>query len=153
MKSHGKAIPKGYHSVTPYLVVHDAEAAIEFYERAFGARETFRMGGPGGRIAHAEVQIGDSRVMLADEDPAMDALGPRSIGGTPVSLMVYVEDVDSVFRTALKAGGIQTRPVEDLFYGDRTGSLTDPFGHHWQLATRLEDLSLEEIQQRALATH
>ena len=111
------------------------------------------MDGPGGKIAHAEIQIGDSRVMLADESPEMNTRAPRSIGGTPVSLMIYTENVDTMFKAALKAGGIQTRAVEDMFYGDRTGSLTDPFGHQWHIATHKEDLTPEEIQHRAMAAH
>jgi PhnB protein len=153
MKEHVKPIPKGYHSVTPYLVVENAAKALEFYKNAFGAKEMFRMDGPGGKIAHAEIQIGDSRVMLADESPEMNSRAPGSIGGTPVSLMIYTENVDTVFKAALKAGGIQTRAVEDMFYGDRSGSLTDPFGHQWHIATHKEDLTPEEIQHRAMAAH
>ena len=153
MKEHVKPIPKGYHSVTPYLVVENAAKALDFYKHAFGAKEMFRMDGPGGKIAHAEIQIGDSRVMLADESPEMNSRAPGSIGETPVSLMIYTENVDTVFKAALKAGGIQTRAVEDMFYGDRTGSLTDPFGHQWHIATHKEDLTPEEIQHRAMAAH
>jgi len=153
MKGQVRPIPKGYHTVTPYLVVHDASQAIAFYKKAFGATEKFRMDGPGKTIAHAEIQIGDSRVMLADEVPSMNALSAKTIGATPVTLMVYVEDVDAVFKTALKAGATQTRKVEDMFYGDRTGSLTDPFGHVWHIATHKEDLTQEEIQHRMMAAH
>ena len=153
MKEHVKPIPKGYHSVTPYLVVENAAKALDFYKHAFGAKEMFRMDGPAGMIAHAEIQIGDSRVMLADESPEMNSRAPGSIGGTPVSLMIYTENVDTVFKAALKAGGIQTRAVEDMFYGDRSGSLTDPFGHQWHIATHKEDLTPEEIQHRAMAAH
>jgi PhnB protein len=153
MKEHVKPIPKGYHSVTPYLVVENGAKALEFYKNAFGAKEMFRMDGPGGKIAHAEIQIGDSRVMLADESSEMNSRAPGSIGGTPVSLMIYTENVDTVFKAALKAGGIQTRAVEDMFYGDRSGSLTDPFGHQWHIATHKEDLTPEEIQHRAMAAH
>ncbi|NTV75940.1 MAG: VOC family protein [Holophaga sp.] len=153
MKGQVRPIPKGYHTVTPYLMVHDASQAIAFYKKAFGATEKFRMDGPGNTIAHAEIQIGDSRVMLADEVPSMNALSARTIGATPVTLMVYVEDVDAVFKTALKAGATQTRKVEDMFYGDRTGSLTDPFGHVWHIATHKEDLTPEEIQHRMMAAH
>ena len=153
MKEHVKPIPKGYHSVTPYLVVQNAAKALEFYRQAFGAKEMFRMDGPGGKIAHAEIQIGDSRVMLADESPQMNTRAPGSLGGTPVSLMIYTENVDTVFQAALKAGGVQTRAVEDMFYGDRTGALTDPFGHQWHIATHKEDLTPEEIQHRAMAAH
>ena len=153
MKSHVKPIPKGYHSVTPYLVVHQAAEAIRFYTQAFGATEVMRMEGPDHKVAHAEIQIGDSRVMLADEAPAMKALSPRTVGGTPVSLLVYVEDVDRVFATALKAGATETRKVEDMFYGDRSGTLTDPYGHIWHISTHKEDLTPEEIQHRAMAAH
>ena len=153
MKEQVNPIPKGYHSVTPYLVVENAAKALDFYKHAFGAKEMFRMDGPGGKIAHAEIQIGDSRVMLADESPEMNSRAPGSIGGTPVSLMIYTENVDTVFKAALKAGGIQTRAVEDMFYGDRSGSLTDPFGHQWHIATHKEDLTPEEIQHRAMAAH
>ena len=153
MKGQVQAIPKGYHSVTPYLIVHDGVAALEYYKKAFGAKELFRMDGPGNKIAHAEIEIGDSRVMLADESPEMKTLSPRSTGGTPVSLMVYVEKVDTVFKAALQAGGHQDRAVEDMFYGDRVGSLTDPFGHHWHIATHKEDLTAEEIRHRAMAVH
>jgi len=153
MKNQVKPIPKGYHSVTPYLIVHNAKEAIAFYIKAFGGHELFRMAGPDGKIAHAEIQIGDSRIMLADEVPSMKAHSPRTIGGTPVSLMLYVEDVDTVFKTAVKAGGTTTRPVEDQFYGDRTGTLTDPYGHIWSIGTHKEDLTAEEIQHRAMALH
>lgn len=153
MKGHVKPIPKGYHSVTPYLVVHDAGAALDYYKKAFGAKEMFRMDGPGGKVGHAEIQIGDSRVMLADEAPDMKAFSPRSIGGSPVSLVVYVEDVDTVYTTAIGAGGAVHRPVQDMFYGDRSGSLTDPFGHLWHISTHKEDLTPEEIQHRAMAAH
>jgi PhnB protein len=153
MKGHVKPIPKGYHSVTPYLIVHQAAEAIRFYAQAFGASELLRMEGPDHKIAHAEIQIGDSRIMLADEAPAMKSMSPRTVGGTPVSLMVYVEDVDRVFSTAIKAGAKETRKVEDMFYGDRSGTLTDPYGHIWHIATHKEDLSMEEIQHRAMAAH
>ena len=140
-------IPEGYHSVTPYLVVDDAEAAIDFYKRAFGAQEKFRMP-MGERIAHAEILIGDSHVMLADEFPDMGHLGPKSRGGTTVSLMVYVPDVDATFRQAIDAGATQKRPVEDQFWGDRMGTLEDPFGHQWSLATHVEDVSPAEMERR-----
>jgi PhnB protein len=140
-------IPEGYHSVTPYLVVDDAESAIDFYKRAFGAQEKFRME-MGGRIGHAEILIGDSHVMLADEFPDMGHLGPKSRGGTTVSLMVYVPDVDATFRQAIDAGATQKRPVENQFWGDRMGTLEDPFGHQWSLATHVEEVPPEEIQRR-----
>ena len=137
-------IPEGYHSVTPYLIVDGAAEAIRFYERAFGATEVVRMP-MGDRIAHAEVRIGDSHVMLADEWPDMGHLGPKSRGGPTASLMVYVEDVDAAYQRALDAGGTQDRPVEDQFWGDRMGVLTDPFGHQWSLATHVRDVPPEEM--------
>jgi PhnB protein len=140
-------IPEGYHSVTPYLVVDDAKAAIDFYARAFGAEEMFRLP-MGERIGHAEIRIRDSVIMLADEFPEMGHLGPNSRGGTTVSLMIYVEDVDSAFRKALDAGATEKRPVEDQFWGDRMGTLTDPFGHMWSLATHVEEVPPEEMQRR-----
>jgi PhnB protein len=143
-----KPIPDGYHSVTPYLIVHDAAKALDFYKRAFGATEFFRMDGPGGKVAHAEIDIGDSRVMLADEAPEMGARSAKSIGASPVHLMIYVEDVDKVFKQAIAAGGTEVRPVKDQFYGDRSGNLNDPFGHSWTIATHKEDLSPEEVQKR-----
>ena len=149
MASEVKPIPEGYHSITPYLIVKDGVRAIEFYERAFGARELFRMMRPDGRVGHAELEIGDSRVMLADEHPEMGYVGPRTIGGTPVSLHLYVDDVDRRFRQAIDAGGVEKRPVEDQFYGDRSGTFEDPYGHLWHLATHKEDLSPEEISKRA----
>jgi PhnB protein len=153
MKSQVKPIPKGYHSVTPYLVVDNADAAIRFYLKAFGAVEVFRMDGPDHKVAHAEIQIGDSRVMLSDEVPAMKIHSPKALGGSPVSLMIYLEDVDHVFKAAVKAGATVMRPVEDMFYGDRSGTVTDPFGHTWTLSTHKEDLTAEEIQHRAMAVH
>ena len=146
-------IPDGYHSVTPYIIVNDGARAIEFYKQAFGATEVFRMDGPDGRIGHAEIKIGDSHVMLADEHPEMGARSPLSIGGSPVSLVVYVEDVDAVVSRAVEAGAELTRPVADQFYGDRTGGLKDPFGHAWYIATHVEDVPVEELQKRAAAAH
>ena len=142
-----RPIPEGYHSVTPYLVVEDAKAAIDFYARAFGAREKFRLP-MGERIGHAELTIGDSHVMLADEFPEQGHRGPKALGGTPVSLLLYVEDVDSTFRQAIEAGATEKRPVENQFWGDRMGTLTDPFGHVWSLATTVEEVSPEEMQRR-----
>ena len=144
-----KPIPAGYHTVTPYLIVKGAAQAIEFYKRAFGATEHERMADPSGKIGHAEVRIGDSRVMLADEFPEMDIRGPQSRGGTTVSLLLYVDDVDARFAQAIAAGGKEVRPVKDQFYGDRSGTLADPFGHQWTIATHKEDLTPEEISQRA----
>jgi len=146
-----KFTPDGYHTATPYLIVNGAAAAIEYYKKAFGATELFRMDAPGGKIGHAEIQIGDSRIMLADEFPEMDARGPQSIGGTPVSIMLYVGDVDTVFNRAIAAGGKVKQPVQDKFYGDRSGNLADPFGHVWTIATHKEDLSPSEIGKRAEA--
>ena len=142
-----QAIPEGYNSVTPYLVVDDARRAIEFYGRAFGAEEKFRLM-MGERIGHAEIRIGDSFVMLADEFPEMGHLGPKSRGGPTSSIVLYVEDVDSVFKKALDAGARQERPVQNEFWGDRMGTLTDPFGHQWSLATHVEDVPESEMQAR-----
>jgi PhnB protein len=143
-----KPIPDGYHTVTPYLVVNDGAAAIDFYKQAFGAVETVRMGGPDGKIGHAEIRIGDSNVMLADESPDMGHRSAKSIGATPVSLVLYVEDVDAQFRQAIAAGAKELRPVEDQFYGDRMGTLVDPFRHVWSLGTHVEDVSPEEMNRR-----
>jgi PhnB protein len=140
-------IPEGYHSVTPYLVVDDAAKAIDFYKKAFGAEEKYRLP-MGDRIGHAEIKIGDSFIMLADEFPDMGHLGPKARGGTTVSLMVYVPDVDSAFKTAIDAGATETQAVENQFWGDRLGTLTDPFGHKWSLATHVEEVSEEEIGKR-----
>lgn len=140
-------IPAGYHSVTPYLAIDGAAQAIEYYKAAFGAEEVLRMP-MGDRIAHAEIQIGDSHVMLADEFPDMGHLGPKSRGGTTVGLMIYVPDVDAVFDRAIAAGGTVSRPVQDQFYGDRTGTLVDPFGHQWTIATHVEEVSIEECRRR-----
>jgi len=145
-----KPIPEGYHSVTPYLIVDDAKAAIEFYKQAFGATEKFRLP-MGDRIGHAEIRIGDSFVMLADEFPDMGHLGPKARGGTTVSLMIYVEDVDRAFKQAIEAGGKAERPVENQFWGDRMGTLTDPFGHKWSLATTVEEVGEAELQERMKA--
>ena len=146
-----KPIPEGYHSVTPYLIVDGAARALDFYAKAFGAKEMLRMPAPDGRIGHAEIRVGDSVIMLADENPAMKALGPKSVGGTPVSLMVYVEDVDKVFARAVQAGAIVERPLANQFYGDRTGGVVDPFGHRWYVATHVEDVAPEEIDRRMKA--
>jgi PhnB protein len=139
-------IPSGYHSVTPYLVLDGAAKAIEFYKQAFDAEELLRMPGPDGKVAHAEIKIGDSPVMMADASD--EFRGPRAFGGTPVSLMIYVEDVDRVFRQALAQGATQLRPVVDQFYGDRSGTLADPFGHVWTVATHVEDVPAEEMNRR-----
>lgn len=146
-----KPIPEGYHSVTPYLIVKGAARALEFYKKAFNATELYRMEGPGGTIGHAEFQIGDSRMMIADEFPEMGARSPETIGGSPIGLCIYTEDVDALFKQALAAGGKEERPVKDQFYGDRSGTLRDPFGHQWTLATHTEDVSPEEMKRRAEA--
>lgn len=143
-----KPIPDGYHTVTPYLIVKGAASALEFYKRAFGATELLRMPGPGGCVAHAEIRVGDSPIMLADEFPDSGYRGPQSLGGSPVGILLYVEDVDARFRQAVAAGGKVVKPVTDQFYGDRSGTLEDPFGHVWTIATHKEDLSPEEIHQR-----
>ena len=146
-----KPIPDGYHSATPYLIMEGAGRAIEFYQRAFGARELMRIPAPGDRIGHAEIRIGNSVIMLADEHPEMNARGPRHYGGSPVSLLLYVADVDKQFKQALGAGGTEVRPVTDQFYGDRAGTLRDPFGHTWHLHTHKEDVSRAELHRRMAA--
>ena len=142
-----KPIPDGYHSVTPYLSVDDAAKAIDWYKRALGATEVMRFE-DGGRVVHAEIKIGDSIVMLSDEWSEGGHLAPKSLGGTTFGLMLYVEDVDSAFRRAVEAGATETRPVQDQFYGDRTGSLVDPFGHRWHLSTHVEDVAAEDLDRR-----
>lgn len=143
-----KARPEGYHTVTPYLICKGAAAAIDFYKKAFGATEIMRMPAPDGRVGHCELKIGDSRVMLADEFPERNIRGPHTLGGTSVSFYLYVDDVDAQFAKALAAGGKVDRPVTDQFYGDRSGTLFDPFGHQWTLATHTEDVPPEEMQRR-----
>lgn len=143
-----KPIPEGYHTVTPYIIVRDAAAAIDFYKRAFGATELLRLPMPDGKVAHAEIKIGDSAIMLADECPERGASSPQTIGGTPMTLMIYVEDVDAVYDRAVRAGAVVLRPVRDQFYGDRSGCLTDPFGHQWTVATHKEDVSQQELDRR-----
>jgi PhnB protein len=142
-------IPEGYHTVTPYLMLRNAARAIDFYKEAFGAKEIFRMPTPDGGVGHAEIEIGNSRIMMADEAPSMGFVGPETRGGTTVSIMLYVDDVDTMFANAIKAGGKEQRPVADQFYGDRMGTLEDPFGHQWHIATHVEDVSMEEMQRRA----
>ena len=144
-------IPEGYHSVTPYLVVDGAARALDFYREAFGATEVMRMPGPDGRIGHAEMRIGDSYIMLADEHPEMGHRGPKALGGSPVSIMIYVEDADRLFQAALAGGATQLRPMEDQFYGDRSGMITDPFGHTWTIATHIEDVAPDEMERRMKA--
>jgi PhnB protein len=148
-----KAQPDGYHAITPYLICHDATKAIEFYKAAFGATELMRMPAPGGKIGHAELKIGDSPIMLADEAPQMGYRSPKSIGSTPVSLLLYVENVDGVVERAVSLGAQLQKPVEDQFYGDRMGTVVDPFGHVWSVATHKEDVSMEEMSRRAAKLH
>jgi len=149
MSSSTRPIPEGYHNVTPYLIVSDAAGAIEFYKTAFGATELMRMGAPGGKVGHAEIRIGDSRIMLADEFPDMGARGPKALGGSPVSLHLYVEDVDGVARQAVAAGAKEVRPIKDQFYGDRSGTFEDPYGHVWHVSTHKEDVPEGELKRRA----
>ena len=146
-----KAIPDGYHSVTPYLIVKGADRAIEFYKNAFGAALRMRMDGPNGTVGHAEIEIDGSAVMLADEFPDMGFRSPQSLGGAGVSLHLYVRDVDACFDKAVAAGAKELRPVQDQFYGDRSGTMEDPFGHVWTVSTHKEDLSADEIRRRAEA--
>jgi PhnB protein len=146
-----KAIPDGYHSVTPYLIIDGAARAIDFYKRAFDAKELMRIPSPGDKIGHAEIKIGDSVIMLADEHPEMDARSPTHFGGSPISIMIYLEDVDKQFKQAISAGGTELRPLTDQFYGDRSGTLKDPFGHSWHLSTHKEDVSMEEMNRRMAA--
>ena len=149
MLSNVKAIPEGYHTVTPYLTLRDAAQAMEFYKSAFGARETFRMNTPEGKIGHAELTIGDSIVMLSDENPQGGCASPSSLKGTTVTLFLYVEDVDATFQQAVKAGATVLMPVTDMFWGDRHGQLADPFGHRWSIATHKEDLTPDQVAARA----
>ena len=146
-----KTIPEGYRSLTPYLFIKGAAAAIEFYKNVFGATERMRMPGPDGRVMHAELQIGDSILMLADESPSMGALSPQTIGGSGSLVSVYVADVDAAVAKAVAAGAKVVRPVKDQFYGDRTGGIIDPFGHIWSVATHVEDVTPEEMRKRAAA--
>jgi PhnB protein len=151
MSAEVKPIPEGHHTVTPYLILSGAGAAIAFYKKALGAEEVMRMEGPGGKVHHAEISIGDSRVMLADENPEIQALSPKTVGGSPVSIHLYVEDVDRAVEHAVAAGAKLVRPVADQFYGDRVGGIEDPFGYRWFIATHKEDLTIEEIRRRAAA--
>jgi PhnB protein len=146
-----KPIPDGYPRVTPYLAVDGASEAIDFYTKVLGARERMRMPGPDGKIGHAELELGDSVIMLADEAPDIGHLGPKAHGGTSVTISVYVEDVDDVFDRAVREGATSLRPVEDQFYGDRSGQFEDPFGHRWSVATHVEDVPPEEMGKRAAA--
>jgi PhnB protein len=146
-----KPVPEGYHCVTPYLILSNAGDAIAFYKAALGAGEVMRMDDPSGKIHHAEISIGDSRIMLADEHPEIQALSPRTIGGSPVSIHLYVADVDAAVERAVAAGAKLVRPVADQFYGDRVGGIEDPFGYRWFIATHKEDLAMDEIRRRAAA--
>jgi PhnB protein len=146
-----KAIPDGYHNVTPYLIIRGAAKAIDYYKEVFGATELMRMPDPSGKIGHAELKIGDSPVMLADEYPEMGYLSPEGRGGTPVSLMLYVPDVDATVEKAVATGSKVVKAVADQFYGDRNGTITDPFGHVWTISTHKEDVSVEEMKRRMSA--
>jgi PhnB protein len=146
-----KPVPEGYHTITPYLFVDGAARAIEFYKKAFNAQEFVRMDGPGGRIMHAELQIGNSRMMLSDANPDMGSRDPKALGGSPVSILLYVDDVDAWAKRAQDAGIKVIRPVEDQFYGDRAGTFEDPFGHQWDIHTTIEEVSPEEMERRMAA--
>jgi PhnB protein len=143
-----KPIPEGYHSITPYLIISNAAEAIEFYKKAFGAEEIFRMAGPDGKIGHAEIKIGNSIIMLGDECPEMSYRSVQTMGGSPVGLLIYLEDVDTAFQRAVDAGAKISRPLKDQFYGDRMGSVSDPFGFEWSLGTHIEDVAPEEMSRR-----
>jgi PhnB protein len=143
-----QAIPADYAGVTPYLIVRDAARMLDFYKKAFGATEVVRLPAPGGKVGHAEIKIGDGMVMLADESPEMGHNSPLAVGGTPVTLMFYVEDVDAQFAKALAAGATVKQALKDQFYGDRSGTLTDPSGHIWTIATHTEDVAPEEMKRR-----
>jgi len=145
-----KAFAEGYHTATPYLIVKGAARAIDFYKKVFGATELLRFPGPGGKLGHAEIRIGDSVIMLADEHPEMGFRSPKAYHGTPVSLVLHVDNVDATARQAVAAGAKVQRPVKDQFYGDRSGTFQDPFGHVWTISTHKEDLSLEEVQRRSV---
>ena len=146
-----RPIPKGYNSITPYLVVDGADKAIAYYKKVFGAKELFRMPAPGGKIGHAELRIGDSVVMLADEWPQMGFKGPKAYGGAAVSILLYVEKCDAVYKKALAAGGSEIKPMQDQFYGDRSGTFIDPFGHMWTVATHVKDVSPKDMKKAAAA--
>ncbi|HEV8367283.1 MAG TPA: VOC family protein [Pyrinomonadaceae bacterium] len=147
-----KPIPEGYHSVTPYLIINGAAGAIDFYKKAFGATELFRMEHEG-KIGHAEIKIGDSPIMLADEQPSMGYQSPQALGGTPVSLMIYVEDADTIYKQAIASGGVELKALQDQFYGDRSGTLKDPYGHVWTVSTHKEDVTPEEMDKRMAKAH
>ena len=149
MAQKAKAIPEGFHSVTPYLALQDAAPAIDFYKKAFGASEVMRMNGPDGKVSHAEIKIGDSIIMLGSAPPNSEVRAPQSLNGSTVSIMLYVPDVDTTFDRAVSAGAKTVQAVENQFWGDRYGRLTDPFGHSWSLATHIEDVSPAEMGKRA----
>jgi PhnB protein len=142
-------IPRGYHSVTPYLSIRDAARALDYYKKAFDAKEMVRMQGPDGKLGHAEIKVGDSYIMMADEFPSMGFLGPQARGGTTVQLMIYVRDCDDTVNKAVAAGGTLKRPVQNQFYGDRSGTIEDPFGHVWTIATHVEDVPPAEMRRRS----
>jgi PhnB protein len=144
-----KPIPDGYHSVTPYITLNNAAAALEYYKKAFGAIELFRIADPSGRVGHAEMKIGDSVIMMSDEFPEMNVKSPKTLGGTPFGICLYVPNVDEVFAQAVAAGGTAERPLMNQFYGDRSGTIIDPFGHKWTISTHIEDISPEEMDRRA----
>jgi PhnB protein len=149
MSSSVRPVPEGYHSVTPYLAVDGAAEAIDFYKKAFGASEVMRMAAPGGKVGHGEIEIGGSRIMVADEYPDMGFRSPKAYGGTPVTLHLYVADVDAMARQAVAAGAKELRPVKDQFYGDRSGTFEDPYGHVWHISTHKEDIPADELRRRA----
>ena len=146
-----KPIPEGYHTVTPYLIVKGAAEALAFYKKAFGAKELFRMDAPGGKVGHAEIMIGDSPIMLADENPQYLATSPQTLGGTPVGICLYVPNVDELTAQAIAAGATVLRPLQNQFYGDRSATVEDPFGHKWTIATHIEDVSPEQMKERMAA--
>jgi PhnB protein len=143
------AIPKGYHSIIPYLIVKEAKKAIEFYKKVFGAKEVMRMENPKGKISHAELKIGDAKIMLADEFLKMNARSPKAYGGSPVGIHLYIKDVDSVIKSAVAAGAKLTRVIENMFYGDRSGEIEDPYGHKWYISTHIENVSPAQMKKRA----
>lgn len=151
MNSPVNHVPDGFRSVTPYLIMNNAKKAIEFYKAVFGAKDKDLLVMPNGKIGHAELVIGDSVIMLADEAPDYGALAPETVGGTPVTVVLYLEDVDAVVQRAIDAGAVLERPIEDQFYGDRSGAIKDPFGHKWTISTHIEDVSPEEMRKRAAA--